>query len=160
MPRIEIETMVHAPVAVVFDLSRSIEIHQLSQSRHSERAIGGRTSGLVEAGESVTWEAVHFWKRQRLTSRIVEMRAPHYFRDSMVSGAFARFDHDHTFEAIAADRTRIRDVFDFTSPCGILGRIADRLVLTRYMTRLLAERNREIKRLAESGEYERFLKKG
>jgi hypothetical protein len=42
------------------------------------------------------------------------------------------------------------DTFDYTSPLGPLGRLADRLFLVRYMTRLLRERNAYLARAAES----------
>lgn len=150
MPLIEVITDINAPIDLVFDLSRSIDLHQQSQLAHRETAVGGRTSGLIEEGEEITWEATHFGLRQRLTSRIVEMRRPNYFRDSMVSGAFKRFDHDHFFEDIGGQGTRMRDVFDYTSPCGVLGRLVDMLVLERYMRRLLEDRNAVIKRAAEN----------
>jgi ligand-binding SRPBCC domain-containing protein len=67
----------------------------------------------------------------------------------MVRGAFKRFDHDHFFEE-RGHATEMRDVFDFESPLGPLGRIADALVLTGYLTRFLVERNEVIKRAAES----------
>lgn len=51
----------------------------------------------------------------------------------------------------AGDWTQLRDVFDFTSPLGVLGRVMDHLILVRYMTRLLEERNATLKALAESG---------
>ena len=150
MPRIELTTEIAAPIEVVFDLARNIDVHQQSQTRNRERAIAGRTSGLIEEGEEVTWEAWHFGLRQRLCSRIVVMRRPTHFRDSMVSGAFQRFDHDHLFESRPGGRTRMKDVFDYTSPLGVLGRIADALFLERYMTNLLAERNAVLKQLAEA----------
>lgn len=150
MPRIEVITEIDAFIERVFDYSRSIDTHQKSQTRHGEVAIAGRTSGLIEAGEEVTWEATHFGIKQRLTSRIVSMERPHHFRDSMVNGAFKRFDHDHFFEAISNRRTRMRDVFDYDSPLGPLGAIADFLFLVRYMRGLLLERNAVIKMLAES----------
>jgi len=149
MPRIEITTEVVAPIERVFDLARDIDVHQLSQTKHRERAIAGRTSGLIGEGEEVTWEAVHFGVRQRLTSRITAMRRPAHFRDVMVRGAFRRFDHDHFFTSLPGKRTLMRDVFDYTSPLGWIGRLADLLFLHRYMARLLLERNLVIKRLAE-----------
>jgi ligand-binding SRPBCC domain-containing protein len=157
MPRIEVVTIVRAPIAVVFDLARSIDAHRESQSGHREHAVAGCTSGLIELGESVTWEAVHFGIRQRLTSRIVAMNRPLHFRDSMVEGAFDRFDHDHYFSAMAEGGTTIKDVFDYTSPLGPLGKLADALLLRRYMCRMLSERNEILRHLAESGEYERFI---
>ncbi len=149
MPRIQTVTDVGASLETVFDLSRDIDLHQLSQAGNKERAVSGRTSGLIEMGEEVTWEAVHFGIRQRLTSRIVAMTRPTHFRDSMVSGAFKRLDHDHYFEGLPDGGTRMTDVFDFTSPLGVLGRLADVLFLKRYMRRLLDERNQVIKLTAE-----------
>jgi ligand-binding SRPBCC domain-containing protein len=150
MPRIELATHIAAPIERVFDLSRSIDAHQQSQSTHNEMAIAGRTSGLIEAGEQVTWQATHFGVRQSLTSRIESMERPKHFRDSMVSGAFKRIDHDHYFEAESADRTIMRDVFEYEAPLGLIGQLADALFLKRYMRRLLVNRNQVIKELAES----------
>jgi ligand-binding SRPBCC domain-containing protein len=149
MPRIELTTLIAAPIETVFDLARSIDAHAASQASHGERAVAGRTSGLIEEGEEVTWEAVHLGLRQRLTSRIVAMRRPTYFRDSMLHGAFKRMDHDHFFESTPTG-TVMKDVFDYAAPLGLLGRFADRLFLERYMRRLLEERNQVLKQQAES----------
>jgi ligand-binding SRPBCC domain-containing protein len=149
VPRLELVIDIAAPIERVFDLARSIDVHQESQTRHREKAVAGRTTGLIEVGETVTWEAIHFGVRQRLSSRIDEMTRPVHFRDSMVSGAFAGFVHDHHFEAIPGG-TRMTDIFDYTSPLGVLGRLADLLFLERYMRRLLEERNEVIRRLAEA----------
>jgi ligand-binding SRPBCC domain-containing protein len=100
-----------------------------------ERAVAGVTTGLVQLGDEVTWEARHRGVRQRLTARITAYDRPHHFRDSQVRGAFARFDHDRYFSALPDGRTRMRDVFDYTAPLGLLGQLADRLFLTGYMRR-------------------------
>lgn len=149
LPIIELTTRIGCSVEIAFDLARSIDLHEESTSQTKERAIAGRTSGLIEMGESVTWEATHFGRRQRLTSKITAFDRPHYFRDSMVEGAFRSFDHDHYF-AGEDGGTLMRDRFDFVSPFGLLGRVADFLVLERYMRRLLERRNLLIKRVAES----------
>ena len=156
MPTIEIVTRIAATPERCFDLSRSIDLHQHSLESSSERAVAGVTAGLIGMGESVTWEARHFGVRQRLTSRITVFDRPHHFRDSMVAGAFARFDHDHWFTR-DGDVTVVRDVFDYAAPLGPLGRVADALFLTRYMRALLAERNAVVKRVAESEEWRRYL---
>jgi ligand-binding SRPBCC domain-containing protein len=150
MPRIEIETDIAAPIELIFDLSRSIDAHKQSQSTHNEVAVAGRTSGLIEVGEQVTWRATHFGIRQHLTSRIEIMERPRHFRDSMVRGAFKKIDHDHYFEAKSPNRTIMRDVFEYEAPFGFVGRVADRLFLERYMRKLLGHRNQVIKELAES----------
>ena len=156
MPALTLVTEIRAPIERVFDLSRSIDLHQASMTGRDETAVAGVTSGLIGLGESVTWRARHFGVVQRLTSRITALERPHHFRDAMVSGVFARFDHDHHFAPIPGG-TRMTDVFDYTSPLGPLGRLADAIFLARYMRALLDERNRVIKEVAESERWRAFL---
>lgn len=155
MPTIVLRTEVPAPPAVVFDLARSVDLHTESTAHTNERAVAGRTEGLIELGESVTWEATHFGLRQQLTAKIVDFNPPTHFRDTMVKGAFKRFDHEHRFEAIEGG-TLMTDVFDYTSPLGPLGHLADWLFLKRYMTKLLTVRNQVIADVARSGRAETF----
>ena len=156
MVEIEAETFIAAPRERVFDLSRSIDLHQRSTERTREQAVGGRTSGLIELGESVTWRARHLGVTQHLTSRISGYDRPRWFRDEMVRGAFAWMEHDHWFDAVEGG-TLLRDGFRFAAPLGPLGRIAEALVLRRYMARFLAARNAVIKEVAESDEWRRYL---
>jgi ligand-binding SRPBCC domain-containing protein len=153
---IRVETDVNAPPALCFDLKRSVDLHMSSTGDSGERAVAGVTSGLIGDGQEVTWSARHFGVRQRLTSRITAFNPPRHFRDSLVRGAFARFDHDHYFEPHAGG-TRMIDVFDYAAPLGPLGRLAEQLFLNRYMRRLLEERARGIKAVAESGDHARYL---
>lgn len=139
---------IKAPIQLCFDLSRSIDIHMESTSQTNERAVKGRTSGLIELGETVTWEATHFGVRQHLTSIITEFDPPYRFVDEMVNGAFKRFRHEHIFK-LQEDGTLMTDKFDYTSPFGPLGRLADRMFLQSYMVRLLIRRNEYIKCIAE-----------
>jgi ligand-binding SRPBCC domain-containing protein len=148
MPIITLETLVQAPIERVFDLFRSVDDHVASTGKSREVAVAGKTAGLMELGDTVTWEATHLGVRQRLTSEITRFDRPRYFRDSMVRGAFRRFDHDHFFVP-QGEATLVRDVFDFDSPLGPLGRLANALFLTRYMRRFLEERALAIKRIAE-----------
>ena len=57
----------------------------------------------------------------------------------------------------SAAGTIMRDEFSFESPLGVLGRIANALVLTRYMRAFLLERNRVIKATAESDDWRRYI---
>jgi len=68
--RIECETLIGAPPERCFDLSRSVELHLEAAASTGERAVGGVTSGLLGAGDTVTWEARHLGRRWRLTARI------------------------------------------------------------------------------------------
>lgn len=157
MPIIKLETIIKAPIKRVFDLSRSIDLHKATMNRHNEIAVAGVTSGLINLGEIVTWEATHFGIRQKLTSKITAFDRPNYFRDSMVSGAFARFDHDHFFDETAKGETLLSDAFDYDSPFWIFGKIADRCFLERYMRKMLEERNRIIKQTAEGKDWRKYL---
>lgn len=122
MPVIILKTEIASDIETVFDLSRSIDLHRDSTSATNERAVAGRTSGLIDMGETVTWEANHFYHRQRLTVRIEQFDRPNHFRDTMLSGAFSRFDHDHNFQS-TTDETLMTDAFDFTSPFCLIGRL-------------------------------------
>jgi ligand-binding SRPBCC domain-containing protein len=91
--------------------------------------------------------------------RITEFERPVHFADAMLRGVFRRMEHHHYFES-AAGGTMMRDVFSYVSPLGVLGRVADVLVLKRYLRSLLIERNRVIKVTAESDAWERYLCSG
>lgn len=156
MPILELHTTIDAPVERVFDLSRSVDVHVATAAATGERPVGGVTAGLLGLGDQVTWSARHFGLRWQLTSQITKFDRPHGFRDSMVAGVFQRFDHDHEFESLG-ERTRVRDVFDFTSPWGLLGRVADVLVVTRHMRQFLERRMRDLKQIAESDAWSRYL---
>ena len=70
MQTIRIETWINAPLDRCFDAARDLDLHMKSVSHTGERAVRGRTSGLIEAGEEVTWQARHFGIAQEFTSRI------------------------------------------------------------------------------------------
>lgn len=156
MPIIELQTKIIAKKEIVFDLARSIDLHKISIAFSKEEAIAGRTSGLIELNESVTWRAKHFGVYQKLTSKITEMDKPNSFTDEMQKGAFKSFRHVHHFKAIGTE-TIMTDIFKYTSPLGFLGRIADKLFLRKYMTTLLEERNAVIKEFAESERWKEVL---
>lgn len=149
MPKIEILTEINASIEKCFDLSRSIDLHLESTKQTGEEAIAGRTSGLIEMGETVTWRAKHFGIRQTLSSKITYFDRPNLFVDEQVNGAFKSFRHEHRFEKVG-EQTLMTDVFDYQSPFGLFGKLADILFLKKYMIRLLTERNRVLKEVAES----------
>ena len=159
MPRIELSLHVSAPQERCFDLARSIEAHTHSTSATGERAVGGKTTGLLSLGDSVTWQARPLGVWQRLTSRITAYQRPEHFRDSMESGAFAYFHHDHFFVRTTSG-TLMRDVFEYLAPFGVVGRVAERVFLTAYMKRFLQRRMYELKDVAESNEWSRFVPPG
>ena len=148
MTTVVVETRIAAPIELCFDLARDVDVHVTTASATRERAVAGRTSGLLELGDVVTFEAVHFGIRQRLTARIVELVRPTRFVDEMVEGAFASLRHVHDF--IAEDgAVLMRDTLTWRSPLGVLGRIADVLVVRRHMRVFLTRKQAELKTCAE-----------
>src|SRR5260221_5813565 len=87
-----------APIDLCFDLARNIDFHTRPLANINERAVAGRTTGLIESGESVTWEAKHFGFKQRFTATVTVFNQPIHFRDEMITGAFKSFTHDHWFK--------------------------------------------------------------
>jgi ligand-binding SRPBCC domain-containing protein len=148
--KLKLQTEIAAPVERCFDLSRSIELHLLGTEQTKERAVDGTTSGLIGMGEFVRWQAVHFGVKQHLASRITAFDPPRYFQDTMIEGAFRSMRHDHFSEAQGPGKTLMTDDFIFEAPLGVLGLIAETLVLKGYMDRLLTHRNAVLKQAAES----------
>lgn len=148
MPTLVLETEIASPIDRVFDLARNVELHTETMG-HSEKAVAGTTSGYFEEDDVVTWRATHFGLSLELTVEITEMESPEYFQDKQVDGPFAEMVHDHYFERLSPNRTRMTDEFQFSSPVGVLGTIVDTVVLERYMWNLLESRNQELKSIAE-----------
>jgi ligand-binding SRPBCC domain-containing protein len=156
MVRIELTTVIAAPIERCFDLSRSIDAHMASTGWTGECAIAGVTTGLIGSGQEVTWRGRHFGIDVTHTSRITAYDPPRYFQDSVVRGMFHRFCHDHYF-ALQDGRTVMKDVMQFEAPLGLAGRLIESVILKGHMRRLLARRNQCLKRVAETDEWRKFL---
>ncbi|AZA57032.1 SRPBCC family protein [Chryseobacterium shandongense] len=149
MPEIHLTTVIKSDIQTIFDLSRDIDFHQNSVSETNEKAIAGRTSGLIEEGETVTWRARHLGIYQKLTTKIIAMNKSYHFTDIMQKGAFKSMKHQHIFRQ-EGEKTIMTDIFEFQSPFGIIGKVFDALLLKNYMKNFLLERNKLIKTVAEN----------
>lgn len=156
MPKIHLETKIKADIRIVFDLSRSVDLHKISTAHTNEEAIAGRMTGLVENNDSITWRAKHFGVTQKLITQITAVEKPTYFSDEMLEGAFKRFKHEHFFSE-KDGIVIMKDLFDYDAPLGPLGRLADILFLKKYMTTFLENRNQVIKEFAESERWKEVL---
>lgn len=142
---VETEVLIKAPIEICFDFARNIEVHTQTVWQHTkERAIEGITESMIGEGETVTFQATHFFIRQKLTSQITEYRRPYYFVDEMRKGAFKSLRHEHIFEE-QNGMTLMKDRLAFEAPFGIIGRITERMILKRYMKRFLEHRNYQLK---------------
>src|SRR5262245_40700007 len=149
MPRIHLTTFINAPLERVFDLSRSINLHQISTAQTNEKAIAGVTSGLINKDETVTWEAKHLFKVRQYTSVISAMERPHSFTDEMVKGDFKSLYHEHHFKAVD-NGTIMIDLLRFETPYGFIGKMVNSLFLRSYIEKFLLKRNAVIKEYAET----------
>lgn len=149
MTTIKIITKINAPLNTVFDLNRNIDIHKQSTSKSKETAIDGVTSGLINKGETVTWRGKHFGFYLIHQSLISAMDFDSYFVDEMISGTFKSFKHHHFFEEKNGIVT-MKDEIYYETPFGIFGSIFNKLILKRYLTNFIAQRNEFIKNLAEN----------
>jgi ligand-binding SRPBCC domain-containing protein len=143
-----LRTIVDAAPDVVFAASLDVDAHVASMSASGERAVGGVSSGQLGLGDTVTWRARHLGVVWRMTSRVDELDPGRRFVDEQVHGPFARFRHEHVFEADGGG-TRMTDLVSFRAPLGPLGRLAEKLVLARYLEHLLRDRNAYLKALVE-----------
>jgi ligand-binding SRPBCC domain-containing protein len=144
--RIILVTSVAAEPDVVFDLSTDLDLHQASMRRSHEHAVGGRTSGHIALGESVTWRARHLGRWWTITSRIDSFDRPVSFTDAQVRGPFGAYRHEHRFTPVG-DGTAMTDIVGVGAPFGPLGTAFEPL-LAWYLRRLLTERNEAIARAA------------
>jgi len=149
MTTINLTTQINAPVKIIFDLSRNIDIHTQSTSKSNETTIDGVTSGLINLNETVTWRGKHFGFYLTHKSIISAMEIPSYFVDEMLEGHFKSFKHQHTFIE-ENGITIMKDVIEYETPYGIFGRLFDKLILKNYFTKFISERNDFIKNLAEN----------
>jgi ligand-binding SRPBCC domain-containing protein len=131
MVRFERDSLMVLGVQDAFDLALDIDAHTGSMAASGERAVAGVTSGVIGLGETVTWRARHFGIWWTMTTRITEWEPPVRFKE---------FVHEHTFVAVDGG-TCVTDRVRFAAPLGILGRIAEQLVLQRYVPRLIDVRN-------------------
>jgi ligand-binding SRPBCC domain-containing protein len=123
-----------------------------STAQTNEIAIAGVTHGLIGPGETVTWQGRHFGFMLTHETLISKYDRPHHFQDIMLRGMFRSFAHDHYFDQLPDGSTLMRDELRFAAPLGPLGWLAETLIIRRYLTGFLIQRNHLIKAVAESPE--------
>ena len=149
MSTINLETTINAPLSRVFDLSRSIDFHQLSVKHLKEKAIGGRMHGLINQGETVIWRMYVLGIKFIIQSKISSMKAPYFFEDYQLSGPFKCFKHQHYFTE-ENGKTIMKDEFSFKSPFGKIGQFVDHVYMKDFIAKILLRRNILIKQYAEN----------
>ena len=149
MTTINLSTKIKAPIKIIFDLSRNIDVHKLSTAKSNETAIDGVTSGLINVNETVTWRGKHFGFYLTHKSIIPAMNPYDYFVDEMVEGKFKSFKHEHSF-IDGNGFVMMIDKIQYQTPYGIFGKLFDVLILKKHLTNFISERNKILKELAEN----------
>ncbi|WP_396600520.1 cell division protein [Algibacter sp. R77976] len=148
MPLVKVETHINAGIQTCFDLARNVDFYQNSIKNSREIAIDGKITGLVEANDSITWEAKHLGFVRHITLKVTEFDNPNLFVDEMVHGNFKAYKHEHIFRE-DNNKTIMIDKFYFESPWGIIGKMIDGLFMKKYMINILKTRNSILKAQAE-----------
>ncbi len=153
MTQIKIITTINATIEIVFNNCRNIDIHQYSASKTNEKAIEGRTLGLINKGETVTWKGKHFGIYLKHQSIITEMDFPTYFVDEQVKGHFKNFKHQHFFSE-KENITIMTDILEYETPFGFMGKLFDKLLLKNHLTKFIIYRNATLKKLSENHQHQ------
>ncbi len=155
VPTLTATTDLPADVETALAANLDLDVEVIALARHRLRPVAGAgltTTGAIGDGQQVRWAARLFGVLPvRHTSRIaVVQRTPRRARfvDTMVSGAFTAYAHEHTFVALPTGDgppvTRQVDAMSWTSPLGPLGAVADVLAVRTVMRHLLHARNAEV----------------
>jgi ligand-binding SRPBCC domain-containing protein len=153
MTQIKVTTTINAPIEMVFNNCRNIDIHQYSASKTNEKAIAGRTSGLINKGETVTWKGKHFGIYIQHQSIISEMDFPNYFVDEQLKGHFKSFKHQHFFIQ-KENLTIMTDILEYETPFSFIGKLFDKLLLENHLTNFIIYRNAILKQLSENHQHQ------
>ena len=153
MVTIRSTTMVNAPMERCFKLAVSIDLMMASGDYE---AVAGVTSGLIGPGDTVTWQYRRLVRKGHHQSMIEVWHPYTHFREIMIDGPFKSYEHDHHF-AVMNDATRIRDEIRFSAASGLLGRLREKHIVQRNLTKLLHQRNALLKQVAESDRWHDFL---
>ncbi|MEA2711091.1 MAG: hypothetical protein QOF78_3692 [Phycisphaerales bacterium] len=114
----------------------------------------------VKVGSRVILHIEQMGRRMRWVARIDEHRPPHAvafgeearFVDVQESGPFKLWRHEHDFERIDAENTRMLDRITYRVPFGPIGWIFDLLFVRRRVNAMFRYRHAQTKRLLERGE--------
>lgn len=148
------EIVVLAPIERCFLLSTSVES---VQQELGMRPVRGRTSGFVAGGDTVRWEGWRLGLPQFHESLIERFEPPVFFRDRMIAGRFAAFEHDHDFSKLGNGKVLMRDEVRFTMPWGWAGDLIGQRVISQDIRGLMKRRFARLKQIVESEEWRKYL---
>ncbi|MEG9431021.1 SRPBCC family protein [Terriglobus sp. ADX1] len=143
-----------APIDRCFRLTCSIA---LVQEELGMKPVHGRTSGLVQPGDTVRWEGWQLGMRHFHVSRISGYVHPTFLQDSMLGGRFRTFQHDHHLKELPNGVTELHDELHFSLPYGQAGRLVARYIMVPHILRLMRSRFHRIRRIATTEAWKNYL---
>ena len=147
MPRVQTEMVVAAPIETVWafhaDVGNMLRVVPMNMRPHvlklHERFEPG-AEFVLRLGFAYSWLHWH--------GRITEVDPPKRFADEMVAaaGPFAAFAHEHRFERVDDDHTRLIETLDYRLRWGLLGQLVNALLIRRQIRAMFAFRRRILPR--------------
>ena len=116
----------------------------------SNLAVTLETSGPTEVGQTISINVKHLglfamtWKVM-----FTSVDRPTLLVDEQISGPFQYWKQIRTFTATNSG-TLLTDVVEYCPPFGLLGRVADALVVKRQVSKMFRHRQKKTKALIES----------
>ena len=157
MFRLKESIHVNAPLERCFLLSTSIDlVRRTLKMTPVEGDARWRATGLIVGGDRVHWRGWQFGLPARHDSLITGYERPSFFQDSMESGYFKTFQHDHRFEEVGG-RTLLVDIVRFSMPFGFAGKAVGKAIVVPHVLGLLLRRFELLKRVAEGPDWESYL---
>jgi ligand-binding SRPBCC domain-containing protein len=153
MYRLKESIHINAPIDRCFLLSTSIEI--VAQTLHLT-PVSGQTSGLIVNGSRLLWRGWKFGLPAWHETLITGYNRPSFFQDTMASGMFRDFQHDHRFEDIDG-RTLLIDIVRFNMPLGFIGKAMAKYIVIPHVLDTMQKRFQLLKRLAEGSDWEQYV---
>jgi ligand-binding SRPBCC domain-containing protein len=152
MPVFERVCVVRAPIDEVF----AFHLDTRNAARISPRTmpvLDVRGAFPLSQGDEVEL-VVRLWPtpfRQTWRVRAERIERPTLVLDRLLSGPFPSWLHQHRFEDLGERGTRLTDHVDYRLPLGLLGTVADRLVVQRMLERAFRFRQHRTRELLEGG---------
>jgi hypothetical protein len=152
MPLFERSCTVRAPIAEVF----AFHLDTRNAARISPPTMPVlEVHGIFPLAEGDVVElVVRLWPtpfRQTWRIRVARVQAPVLVVDDMLRGPFRRWLHQHRFEDLGDGTTRLTDHVEYRLPLGVLGALADRLLVRYLLQRTFRFRQARTRELLERG---------
>jgi ligand-binding SRPBCC domain-containing protein len=157
MPTLEFETLIAAPLEKVWNFFQGV-VNGIPAIYPREDQTEVEQADLpLRVGSKVVVRSRGPVGRIRLVAKVIEHQPPHAvvfgeearFVDVQESGPFKSWRHEHELERIDEKTTRMLDRVTYRVPYGLLGWIADAIVVRRKVHAMFRYRSAAVKKILE-----------